>query len=164
MKAYMKQHGDTVAGKKIELITRDTGGSRAGRREALRAGADHRATRSQFLAGFGLTPNAMAVAPVATEAKVPMIIMQCGHLGDHHALAVYRARVDDDSAGERADGGVGAEERDQAGVHGGGRLRSGHRRRRRSSPRAFKAGGGESRGQLAHAAAEPGLLGRRSSA
>ena len=29
----------------------------------------------QFLAGFGLTPNAMAVAPVATEAKVPMIVM-----------------------------------------------------------------------------------------
>ena len=28
----------------------------------------------QFLAGFGLTPNAMAVAPVATEAKVPMIV------------------------------------------------------------------------------------------
>ena len=29
----------------------------------------------QFLAGFGLTPNAMAVAPVATEAKIPMIVM-----------------------------------------------------------------------------------------
>ena len=73
MKAYMKQHGDTVAGKKVELITRDTGGPAP---EVAKRFAQELITRDkvQFLAGFGLTPNAMAVAPVVTEAKVPMVI------------------------------------------------------------------------------------------
>jgi len=73
MKAYMKQHGDTVAGKKIELITRDTGGPAP---DVAKRFAQELITRDkvQFLAGFGLTPNAMAVAPVVTEAKVPMIV------------------------------------------------------------------------------------------
>jgi branched-chain amino acid transport system substrate-binding protein len=73
MKAYMKQHGDTVAGKKVELITRDTKGPAP---EVAKRLAQELVTRDhvQFLAGFGLTPNAMAVAPVVTEAKVPMVI------------------------------------------------------------------------------------------
>ena len=73
MKAYMKEHGDTVAGKKVELITRDTKGPAP---EVAKRYAQELITRDkvQFLAGFGLTPNAMAVAPVVSEAKVPMII------------------------------------------------------------------------------------------
>jgi branched-chain amino acid transport system substrate-binding protein len=73
MKAYMKQHGDTVAGRKVELITRDTKGPAP---DVAKRFAQELVTRDKvhFLAGFGLTPNAMAVAPVATEAKVPMII------------------------------------------------------------------------------------------
>jgi branched-chain amino acid transport system substrate-binding protein len=73
MKAYMKQHGDTVAGKKIELVTRDTKGPAP---EVAKRLAQELITRDhvQFLAGFGLTPNAMAVAPVVSEAKVPMVI------------------------------------------------------------------------------------------
>ena len=73
MKAYMKQHGDTVAGRKVELITRDTKGPA---REIAKRLAQELITRDhvQFLAGFGLTPNAMAVAPVVSEAKVPMVI------------------------------------------------------------------------------------------
>jgi branched-chain amino acid transport system substrate-binding protein len=73
MKAYMKQHGDTVAGKKIELIIRDTKGAAP---DLAKRFAQELITRDkvQILAGFGLTPNAMAVAPVVTEAKVPMII------------------------------------------------------------------------------------------
>ena len=73
MKAYIKQHGDTVAGKKIELITRDTKGPAP---DVAKRFAQELITRDkvQFLAGFGLTPNAMAVAPVVSEAKVPMII------------------------------------------------------------------------------------------
>jgi branched-chain amino acid transport system substrate-binding protein len=73
MKAYMKEHGDSVAGKKIELITRDTKGPAP---EVAKRFAQELITRDkvQFLAGFGLTPNAMAVAPVVSEAKVPMVI------------------------------------------------------------------------------------------
>jgi branched-chain amino acid transport system substrate-binding protein len=73
MKAYMKEHGDSVAGKKVELITRDTKGPAP---EVAKRLAQELITRDhvQFLAGFGLTPNAMAVAPVVSEAKVPMVI------------------------------------------------------------------------------------------
>lgn len=73
-KAYMKQHGDTVGGKKIELIIKDTTGPapevarRLAQELVVKDGVD-------FLAGFGLTPNAFAVAPIATEAKKPTIIM-----------------------------------------------------------------------------------------
>ena len=73
MKAYIKQHGDTIGGRRIELITRDTKGPAP---EVAKRFAQELITRDkvQFLAGFGLTPNAMAVAPVVSEAKVPMII------------------------------------------------------------------------------------------
>ncbi|HET7096570.1 MAG TPA: ABC transporter substrate-binding protein, partial [Casimicrobiaceae bacterium] len=74
MKAYMKIHGDTVAGKKIEVIQKDIGGPAPDVAKRL---AQELVTRDKvdFLVGFGLTPNALAVAPIATEAKVPMIIM-----------------------------------------------------------------------------------------
>jgi branched-chain amino acid transport system substrate-binding protein len=74
MKAYLKANGDQVAGKKIELLVKDTTGAAP---DVARRLAQELVTRDkvQFLAGFGLTPNAMAVAPVATEAKVPMVIM-----------------------------------------------------------------------------------------
>jgi len=73
-KAYIKEHGDTVAGKKIELIIKDVGGpspdvsKRLAQELVVKDDVD-------FIAGFGLTPNAMAVAPVSTEAKKPTIIM-----------------------------------------------------------------------------------------
>jgi branched-chain amino acid transport system substrate-binding protein len=74
MKAYMKQYGDTVAGKKIEVIQKDTTGPAPDVAKRL---AQELVTRDNvdILVGFGLTPNALAVAPVATEAKKPMIIM-----------------------------------------------------------------------------------------
>jgi len=74
MKAYLKANGDKVAGKKIDLVVKDTTGPAP---EVARRLAQELVTRDkvQFLAGFGLTPNAMAVASVATEAKVPMIVM-----------------------------------------------------------------------------------------
>ncbi|MBS0319773.1 MAG: ABC transporter substrate-binding protein [Proteobacteria bacterium] len=74
MKAYMKVHGDTVAGKKIEIIQKDTTGPAPDVAKRL---AQELVTRDNvdILVGFGLTPNAMAVAPVATETKKPMIIM-----------------------------------------------------------------------------------------
>ena len=52
------------AGKKIELIIRDTKGAAP---DLAKRFAQELITRDQvqFLAGFGLTPNAMAVAPVA---------------------------------------------------------------------------------------------------
>jgi len=74
MKAYLKTNGDTVAGKKIELIVKDTTGPAP---EVAKRLAQELVVRDKvdFLAGFGMTPEALAVAPIATEAKTPMIVM-----------------------------------------------------------------------------------------
>jgi branched-chain amino acid transport system substrate-binding protein len=74
VKAYMKQHGDKVAGKKIQVIVKDTTGPSP---EIAKRLAQELVVRDKvdFLAGFGLTPEALAVAPIAEQAKKPMIIM-----------------------------------------------------------------------------------------
>jgi branched-chain amino acid transport system substrate-binding protein len=74
IKTYMKLHGDQVAGKKIEIIYRDDGGSNV---ELSKRAAQELIGREKvsFLVGFSLTPSALAVAPVATQGKVPMIVM-----------------------------------------------------------------------------------------
>jgi branched-chain amino acid transport system substrate-binding protein len=69
---YIQQHGDTVAGKKIKLELRDdTGAADVTKRLAQELIGNNHAS---VLMGFGLTPLALAVAPIATEAKVPEIV------------------------------------------------------------------------------------------
>lgn len=74
IKAWMALHGDTVAGKKIQIIYKDTTGPAP---EVAKRLAQELVVRDKvdFLAGFGLTPEALAVAPIAEQAKKPMIIM-----------------------------------------------------------------------------------------
>jgi branched-chain amino acid transport system substrate-binding protein len=74
IKTYMQQYGDKVAGKKIEIIYRDDGGTNV---DQSKRAAQELITRDRvsFLIGFSLTPSAMAVAPIATQAKMPMIVM-----------------------------------------------------------------------------------------
>jgi branched-chain amino acid transport system substrate-binding protein len=74
IKLYMKQHGDTVAGRKIEIIRKDSGGiapdvaKRLSQEVIVRDGA-------QILAGYDLTPNALAAADVSAQAKTFMVNM-----------------------------------------------------------------------------------------
>lgn len=74
IKTYMLQYGDQVAGRKIEIIYRDDGGTNV---DQSKRAAQELITRDHvsFLIGFSLTPSAMAVAPIATQAKMPMIVM-----------------------------------------------------------------------------------------
>ncbi len=74
IKAWMRLNGDTVQGRRIELVVRDTGGPNP---ETARRFAQELASREKvdFLAGFGFTPEALAAAQVATEAKKPMVVM-----------------------------------------------------------------------------------------
>ena len=75
-KLFMQQNGDTVAGKKIELIIKDDAAIPDNtKRIAQDLIVNDKVT---FLAGFGITPAAMAVAPLATEAKVPEIVTAAG--------------------------------------------------------------------------------------
>ena len=71
-RAYMSLHGDTVAGKKIELVLRDDAGTGDQTRRIAQELVVNEGV--SMLAGFGLTPLAMSVAPVLNQAKVPAII------------------------------------------------------------------------------------------
>jgi branched-chain amino acid transport system substrate-binding protein len=74
IKTYMKQKGDVVAGRKIELIRKDTGGVAPDVAKRL---AQELVVRDKvdILAGFVLTPNALAAADVSAEAKKFMVVM-----------------------------------------------------------------------------------------
>jgi branched-chain amino acid transport system substrate-binding protein len=75
-KLFMAQQGDTVAGKKVELIIKDDGAVPDNtKRIAQDLIVNDKVT---FLAGFGVTPAAMSVAPLATEAKTPEIVTAAG--------------------------------------------------------------------------------------
>jgi len=70
---YIARNGDTVAGRKVELIVKDdTGSPETTKRIAQELIVQNKV---DILAGFGLTPLALATAPLATEAKVPMVVM-----------------------------------------------------------------------------------------
>lgn len=72
-KLYIAQNGDTVAGKKIQLLLQDDGGvADQTKRIAQEMIVNQKVA---FLAGFGLTPLAFAVAPLSTQAKVPTVVM-----------------------------------------------------------------------------------------
>jgi branched-chain amino acid transport system substrate-binding protein len=73
IKLYVKEHGDSVAGRKIELIRRDSGGvpdnaKRHAQELVVRDKVD-------ILAGFVITPEALSAADVSVEAKKFMVVM-----------------------------------------------------------------------------------------
>ena len=139
IKLYMQQHGDEVAGKKIEIIRKDTGGpapdvaKRLAQELVVRDGVD-------ILAGFALTPEALGAADVATEAKKLMVVMNAAtSIITEKSPYIVRTSLTipqvNYAFGKWAveKGGV------EAGLYAGRRLRSGPRRRearsRRASPR-----------------------------
>lgn len=80
IKLYQKQHGDTVAGCKVVVVTKDVGGPNP---ELAKRVATELLVRDKVhaLTGFGFTPNALSVAPLATQAKVPMLVMNAAASG-----------------------------------------------------------------------------------
>jgi branched-chain amino acid transport system substrate-binding protein len=70
---YMQLNGDMVAGSKIELIVKDdTGNADVTKRLAQELVVNDKVA---VLTGFGLTPGALATASIATEAKIPQVVM-----------------------------------------------------------------------------------------
>jgi branched-chain amino acid transport system substrate-binding protein len=70
---YMAQNGDTVAGRKVQLIVKDdTSLPDVTRRLAQELVVNDKV---DVLAGFGITPSAMATAPIATQSKTPQVVM-----------------------------------------------------------------------------------------
>jgi branched-chain amino acid transport system substrate-binding protein len=77
VRLYLKQHQKELGGVKVELITRDDTGPNPDKARQL---AQELVVRDKvnLLAGVIFTPNAMSIAPIATEAKVPFVIMNAG--------------------------------------------------------------------------------------
>ncbi len=70
---YVQQKGSTIAGRPVQVILRDdTGVADVTRRIAQELIVNEKVTA---IAGFGLTPLALATAPLATQAKMPMVVM-----------------------------------------------------------------------------------------
>jgi branched-chain amino acid transport system substrate-binding protein len=72
-KLYMQQNGDSVAGRKVQLVLKDdTGVADTTKRLAQELIVNDKVG---VIAGFGLIPLALASAPLATQGKVPQVVM-----------------------------------------------------------------------------------------
>src|SRR4030081_4101472 len=76
VKLYMQQKGDTVAGKKIEIILKDDGAVPDNTKRLAQELIVN--DKVAVIAGFGVTPAALAAAPPATQDKVPEVVMAAG--------------------------------------------------------------------------------------
>ena len=66
LKLYVQQHGDIVAGRKLEIIVRDDGGVADNARRIVQ---EMIVNEKVGLVGIGITPTSLAIAPLVTEAK-----------------------------------------------------------------------------------------------
>src|SRR5947208_10140094 len=76
VKLYMQQNGNIVAGKKVEVILKDDGAVPDNTKRIAQELIVN--DKVNFIAGFGVTPAALAAAPLATQAKVPEVVMAAG--------------------------------------------------------------------------------------
>src|ERR1043165_6951257 len=76
VKLYQQQHGTTVAGKKVEVILKDDAAVPDNTKRIAQELIVN--DKVNFIAGFGVTPAALAAAPLATQAKVPEVVMAAG--------------------------------------------------------------------------------------
>ena len=75
LKLYVQEHGDVVAGRKLEIIVRDDGGVADNARRIIQ---EMIVNEKVSLLGIGITPTALAIAPLVTEAKIPTLVMSSG--------------------------------------------------------------------------------------
>lgn len=80
IQTYVAQHGDTVNGKKIEFIYRDSGGVNP---TLVRSHAQELILKDKvsYLGGFNFSPNALAVAPIIQQAKIPTVLFNAATSG-----------------------------------------------------------------------------------
>src|SRR3981189_1104448 len=73
VKLYMQKNGDTVAGKKIEIILKDDAALPDNTKRIAQELIVN--DKVSIIAGFGVTPAALAAAPPAPQAKIPLLVM-----------------------------------------------------------------------------------------
>jgi branched-chain amino acid transport system substrate-binding protein len=72
---YVHQHGDTVAGRRIVLVVKDDGTSPE---VAKRMAQELIVNDKVEIIGAGITPTALTIAPLVTEARIPTVVMVSG--------------------------------------------------------------------------------------
>ena len=75
LKLYMTQHGDSVAGRQIQITIRDDGGVADNARRLIQ---EMIVAQKVDILGIGITPTALAVASLATEAKKATLVLSSG--------------------------------------------------------------------------------------
>ena len=75
IKLYVEQHGDTVAGRKIDVILRDDAGVADNARRIVQ---EMIVNEKVGLIGIGITPTSLAIAPLVTEARIPTLVLSSG--------------------------------------------------------------------------------------
>lgn len=77
---YLKEHGGKIAGRTVEIIKKDTAGPAP---DVAKRAAQELIVRDKVsvLTGLDFSPNAYAVGAVATQAKVPAIVMNAASSG-----------------------------------------------------------------------------------
>jgi branched-chain amino acid transport system substrate-binding protein len=76
VRLYMNENGDSVAGRKIDVIVRDDGAVPENTKRIAQELIVN--DKVGVIAGFGITPAALAAAPLATQARIPEIVMLAG--------------------------------------------------------------------------------------
>src|SRR6185312_3401858 len=87
---YMKQHGATVAGKKIEIIVKDDAGVPD---NSKRLAQELIVNDKVNVIGSALTPSAMAIGPLSTQAKIANVVMVSGTSGVINPNNPYMVRT-----------------------------------------------------------------------
>jgi branched-chain amino acid transport system substrate-binding protein len=72
---YLRQHGDTVAGRKIQIIVKDDATSPDA---AKRLAQELIVNEKVAIIGSGITPSSLTIAPLVTEGKVPTVVLVSG--------------------------------------------------------------------------------------
>ena len=75
IKLYVEQHGNVVAGRKIEIILRDDSGVADNARRIVQ---EMIVNEKIGLLGIGITPTSLAIAPLVTEARIPTLVLSSG--------------------------------------------------------------------------------------
>jgi branched-chain amino acid transport system substrate-binding protein len=75
IKLYVEQHGDAVAGRKLEIIMRDDGGVADNARRIVQ---EMIVRDKASLIAIGITPTSLAIAPLVTEAKIATLVLSSG--------------------------------------------------------------------------------------
>ena len=76
VKLYISENGDVVAGRKIEVIVKDDGAIPENTKRIAQELIVN--DKVGIIAGFGITPAALAAAPLATQARIPQIVLLAG--------------------------------------------------------------------------------------